>query len=106
MYNKLHFFNKFAFHHVYCTAAGPALSLYERKYYENMKRALKPNGIVCIQGIVLIDMNTALFQWFLAALCPSALFYAHVTSIIIIIVHSTNNIEVNVYFSNYAANVL
>lgn len=29
---------------------GPASSLFEKSYYELMKKALKPNGIVCCQG--------------------------------------------------------
>ncbi|KAK7450502.1 hypothetical protein BaRGS_00039933 [Batillaria attramentaria] len=29
---------------------GPASSLFEKKYYELMKKALKPGGIVCSQG--------------------------------------------------------
>lgn len=29
---------------------GPASSLFEKSYYELMKKALKPGGIVCCQG--------------------------------------------------------
>ena len=32
---------------------GPASSLFEKSYYELMKKALKPGGIVCTQGISL-----------------------------------------------------
>ncbi|KAK2157934.1 hypothetical protein LSH36_181g04036 [Paralvinella palmiformis] len=29
---------------------GPAMSLFEKSYYERMKKALKPDGIICSQG--------------------------------------------------------
>lgn len=32
------------------TILGPAVSLFQLKYFEHMKRALKPNGVVCSQG--------------------------------------------------------
>jgi len=37
---------------------GPASSLFEKSYYELMKKALKPGGLVCCQGnIKVIDVN-------------------------------------------------
>ena len=29
---------------------GPAEDIYEEDYYKNMKKALKPNGVLCSQG--------------------------------------------------------
>ena len=31
-------------------SAGPAECLFEQPYYEKMKKALKPGGIICAQG--------------------------------------------------------
>lgn len=35
----------------FCYSAGPASSLFEKSYYELMKNALRPGGIVCCQGM-------------------------------------------------------
>lgn len=37
---------------------GPAEDIYEEDYYKNMKKALKPNGVLCSQGesMVMVDL--------------------------------------------------
>ena len=35
---------------MYVIITGPAADLFEADYYNDMKKALKPNGIVCCQG--------------------------------------------------------
>ena len=37
-------------YNMYVIITGPAADLFEADYYNDMKKALKPNGIVCCQG--------------------------------------------------------
>ena len=40
---------------------GPAESLFKESYYELMKKALKPDGLLCCQGKCLIFVCTKNF---------------------------------------------
>ena len=44
-------YGPFAIHHLFIHL-GPAESLFQESYYELMKKALKPDGLLCCQGIV------------------------------------------------------
>ena len=44
-------------HHIF---TGPAEDIYEEDYYKNMKKALKPNGVLCSQG-----SNNLTFSYFI-----------------------------------------
>lgn len=44
--------------------SGPAVCLFRKPYYESLKKALKPGGIICSQGELFyfccFDFNTSL----------------------------------------------
>lgn len=47
---------------------GPAASLFEKEYYQLMKFALKPDGLLCSQGLPSASLNNAYYFVFLCDL--------------------------------------
>ena len=39
---------------VFLSRPGPAECLFEQPYYEKMKKALRPGGIICTQGLTCV----------------------------------------------------
>lgn len=57
---RINFWKKYCFqpevvllidnYNMFVIITGPAADLFEADYYNDMKKALKPNGIICCQG--------------------------------------------------------